>query len=95
MEAYFKLAFGKAVERGLGNFIVMASPFIMLLLAKDEVKLSSGLIFSIMILMDHIRFYIFNSFIGLGFYFHFKIIFNRLASVLSLTPKSMIKLAPK
>lgn len=69
MAGYLKLSFGKAVERTLSNFIVILSPFIMLLFAKDEFHLSSSIIFSIMILMNNVKYYVVYSMMGVGFYF--------------------------
>jgi ABC-type bacteriocin/lantibiotic exporter with double-glycine peptidase domain len=92
---YFKLSFGRSLERSIGNTTANFAGFCcftVMDLTGSGSGLSTAKIFSTMDLMATLRTVVFYLGITLGFYFELRIIFSRFCTIFNIENKKMIRI---
>ena len=92
---YKSLGLGRSFERALGNFVGIASGYIMYLAAHYAgTGLDSNKIFSCMEVIFSFKYSIFMLISGLGFYHEVSVVFERFASIFSISNPTMLEIDP-
>ena len=78
------MAFGRAIERGIGKSLAFASALVIFVTEYNSTGLNTPLIFSVMEMAALLNMAAISMVLGIGLYFETKVVFNRFATIISI-----------
>jgi hypothetical protein len=90
VNSFKKLAFLRAVERGIGNSIGLIISLVMFVIASAASGLRTPTIFSVMEIRTTIKTSVMHMVMGIGLYYETKVTLSRFALIFNIEERSMI-----